>query len=135
MYLLLVKVYNFIFYIVAPDTIPIILYSIHFFKMSRECVEKRLLKWFYHFALRVILQHCGFLCIKIKNGSIVIVGIWLWSCYQILKKIIKRILTVSHRSILPLRALLQNWKKKLEINANLFVNICILNRFLYKNVK
>lgn len=51
------------------------------------------------------------------------------------KKSIKRILTVLHRSILPLRALLQNWKKKLEINANLFVNICILNLFLYKNVK
>lgn len=44
MYLLLVKVYNFIFYIVAPDTIPIILYSIHFFKISKECVKIKIIE-------------------------------------------------------------------------------------------
>lgn len=44
MYLLLVKVYNFIFYIVVFDMIFIILYSIYFFKIFKECVEIKIIE-------------------------------------------------------------------------------------------
>lgn len=45
MYLLLVKEYDFIFYIVAPDTIPITLYSmINVFQNSREYAEIKIIE-------------------------------------------------------------------------------------------